>query len=233
MADNRVFAALVRHGDYQQLANTPSAHQPFQLTAKGFSQAAELAPLLKQQCKKLNCQINPIIASSRLLRAWQTAIETVAGLGNASIKVAQYSALAERSVGSVANLSTQQITELVKLDPRFKELPDHWKSNSHFCLPFQGAESLMQAGNRVASFLTAQMQTLQQTKQGNQLKVFVAHGAAIRHAAYHLGLLEFEQISQLSMYHCKPIFVEYTREGKWLHIAGDWKIRNEHSKFTD
>ena len=34
----RKFAALIRHGDSQQLAGTPSAHQPFPLTGEGFAQ---------------------------------------------------------------------------------------------------------------------------------------------------------------------------------------------------
>ena len=37
----RLIAALIRHGDYRKLPDTPSAHQPFPLNAEGEAQAAE------------------------------------------------------------------------------------------------------------------------------------------------------------------------------------------------
>lgn len=232
---SRLFAALIRHGDYHQLPDTPSAHQPFPLTSKGFSQAKALAPLIVKQCEKLHCQVHPVVSSSRLLRGWQTAVTLVDELNDPSISVQQYDELAERSVGSVANLSIGQITELVNQDPRFEPLTKAWKANSHFCLPFQGAESLLDAGQRVANHLTIEMQQLQQSlnSENNQLKIFVGHGAAFRHAAFHLGLLDYEQIAQLSMFHCQPIFVEFNSKGAWQHVAGDWKVRSKYSKFTD
>ncbi|MBE0471845.1 MAG: histidine phosphatase family protein [Methyloprofundus sp.] len=229
----KVIAVLIRHGDYQQLADTPSAHQPFPLTAKGFSQANALAGLIKEHCTQLNCQINPVIASSRLLRAWQTANALAQNLNSSTYSVQEYTDLAERSVGSAANLSIQQITEIVQQDPRCSSLPKAWKSDSHFCLPFQGAESLLNAGRRVATLLQTEMHTLYQQSQTDQIKIFVGHGAAFRHAAYHLGLLQYAQISQLSMFHCQPIFIEYQAENSWKHIAGAWKVRSTHSQFTD
>ena len=83
----RMYAALIRHGDYQQLADTPSAHQPFPLTGKGLVQAAELAPLIYQQCQQLDCQINPVVASSKLLRAWQIAMKMVADFNESTITI--------------------------------------------------------------------------------------------------------------------------------------------------
>ncbi len=229
----KVIAALIRHGDYFQLKDTPSAHQPFPLTEQGFAQAKSLAPLISEQCKLFNCQVNPLIASSRLLRAWQTADTLAQDLSTAKYSVQEYSELAERGVGCAANLSIQQITEIAQQDPRFDDLPKGWKSDSHFCLPFQGAESLLDAGQRVATLLNKEMQVLQQQSKTNQIKIFVGHGAAFRHAAYHLGLLQYEQIAQLSMFHCQPIFIEYHSENNWKHIAGVWKVRSEHSQFTD
>jgi len=229
----KVIAALIRHGDYQQLADTPSAHQPFPLTEKGFFQANALASLIKEQCAQLNCQINPVIASSRLLRAWQTANTLAQNLNSSEYSVQEYTDLAERGVGSAANLSTQQITDIVQQDPRYSNLPKGWKSDSHFCLPFQGAESLLDAGWRVANLLHSEMQVLQQQSKTNQIKVFVGHGAAFRHAAHHLGVLQYEQIAQLSMFHCQPIFIEYCAKNSWKHIAGEWKVRSAHSQFTD
>jgi len=229
----KVIAALIRHGDYQQLADTPSAHQPFPLTEKGFFQANALAALIEEQCTQLNCRVNPVIASSRLLRAWQTANTLAKSLNSANYSVQEYTDLAERGVGTAANLSVQQIADIVLQDPRFEDLPKGWKSDSHFCLPFQGAESLLDAGRRVANLLHAEMQALQQQSQTNQIKVFVGHGAAFRHAAHHLGVLQYEQIAQLSMFHCQPIFIEYHAKNSWKHIAGEWKVRSAHSQFTD
>lgn len=229
----RVIAALIRHGDYQQLADAPSAHQPFPLNSTGIEQAAELAPMLIEFCRQHQCQINPQIATSRLLRAWQTASELVSSLGRADCSIKEYEQLAERSVGSAANLSIAQIAEIIHLDPRYDDLPKNWKSESEFCLPFQGAESLIDAGKRLAVFLTSQMQSLQSQSQADQLKVFVGHGAAFRHAAYHLGILEYAQIKQLSMFHCQPIFIEYLTDGLWRHAGGAWKVRNAHSQYTD
>jgi len=230
----KVIAALIRHGDYQQLTDTPSAHQPFPLTKKGIAQANALAGLIEEQCTQLNCQVNPVIASSRLLRAWQTANTLAQSLNGAKYSVQEYTDLAERGVGSAANLSIQQITDIAQQDPRYSNLPKGWKSDSHFCLPFLGAESLLDAGQRVANLLQTEMQeVLQQQNQANQIKIFVGHGAAFRHAAYHLGVLQYEQIAQLSMFHCQPIFIEYQAENSWKHISGTWKVRSAHSQFTD
>ncbi|OQK18398.1 hypothetical protein AU255_11445 [Methyloprofundus sedimenti] len=229
----RVIAALIRHGDYHQLADTPSAHQPFALTAKGLAQASDLAILINTFCTTRGCQINPVIATSKLLRAWQTAKQLTTALNNPGIQIHEYTDLAERCVGSVANLSVTQIRELIRLDPRLDDLPKDWKSNSHYCLPFQGAESLLDAGKRVATLLRAEMQPLKPHSQSDQLKIFVGHGAAFRHAAYHLGIINYEQIALLSMFHCQPVFIEYTGNGNWQHIGGEWKIRNAHSQFTD
>lgn len=228
----RIIAALIRHGDYQQLADTPSAHQPFPLTNKGQRQAQQLAPLILEQCRQLQCQIQPIIASSKLLRAWQTATTLINSLNDPRLIAQEYSHLAERSVGSVANLSETEIQAIIKQDPRYQDLPPNWKADSHFCLPFQGAESLLDAGQRVATFISSEMQALQQS-QRNQLKIFVGHGAAFRHAAHHLGILQYEQIAQLSMFHCQPVFIEYRSDGSWQHVAGAWKVRSTHSQFTD
>ena len=37
----RLVAALLRHAEYRQLPDTPSAHQPFPLTDKGRQQAKQ------------------------------------------------------------------------------------------------------------------------------------------------------------------------------------------------
>ena len=129
-------------------------------------------------------------------------------------------------MGSVANLSVQQIEKIIIEDPRYEEPPLDWKSNSHYCLPFQGAESLMQAGERVAGHLRRKMRELAAQADCDTVKLFVGHGAAFRHAAYHMGVLEYEQLAQLSMYHAHPVLVEFVDDDDWRHVGGDWKARD-------
>ncbi len=232
----RVIAALIRHGDYQQLPDTPSALQPFPLNTEGRAQAKAGAQELSEICKQRGWLLHPQIDSSRLLRAWQTASLMADELTTdlqTDLQIKSYNDLAERSVGSVANLTVQQIESVISQDPRFTEPPADWKSNSHYCLPLQGAESLLDSGRRVANHLEQSLQQLMAQCQVDTLKLFVGHGAAFRHAAYHLGILAFEQIAQLSMYHCRPVFIERLDKHRWQYVAGDWKMRKQHEGFTD
>lgn len=224
----RTIAALIRHGEYKQQPDTPSAHQPHALTEPGrltvLDEAEKLAALLARQ----KWSVAERVDSSHMLRAWQTAmifVETLYQHQMPTTLIDSHDALAERSVGAVANLSVKQIEKLIVQDPRYEEPPLNWKSDSHYCLPFQGAESLMQAGKRVAAHLQRQMKKLQEAASGDTVKLFVGHGAAFRHAAYHLGILEYEQLAQLSMFHAHPVLIEYGAAGGWRHFGGDWKIR--------
>lgn len=238
----RLIAAIMRHGDYYQLANTPSALQPFPLTDQGCEQASQGAAIIAQFLQQQRCKLHPEIDSSKLLRGWQTAkivADKLANVGD-TIDVQDYEDLAERSVGSAANLTVPQIEQILKDDPRYPTPPKDWKSNSHYCLPLQGAESLIQAGQRIAEHMEKQMQGLFSTETFDTLKLFVGHGAAFRHAAHCMGLLSFEDIAKLSMHHAKPLFFEFIAQGssghnesQWRHIAGDWKVRNKASAYTD
>ena len=231
----RLIAALIRHGDYHQLADTPSAHQPWPLTSEGEAQSQEAAQLLHDVMRRNDWSLEPAIDSSRMLRAWQTAVifaDRLAGLSAAAPQVESYDALAERGVGCLANLTTTQIEAVLRQDPRVSDPPADWKADSHYRLPLQGAESLLQAGERVATHLSKTMAALAPDEH-DRLKIFVGHGAAFRHAACHLGVLDFGQIRQLSMYHCRPVMIEYLPGGQWRHIEGEWKLRSESSHFTD
>jgi len=231
----RLIAALVRHGDYHQLPDTPSAHQPWPLNSAGETQAQEGVQLLHDMIVRNDWTLLPSIDSSRLLRAWQTAVIFADGLGGLAASMPQiesYDELAERSVGCLANLTSAQIEMVLHQDPRVSDPPADWKADSHYRLPLQGAESLLEAGERVASHLSQSMAALPSEDQ-DRVKIFIGHGAAFRHAAYHLGVLEFGQIRQLSMFHCQPVVLEYLPDGHWHHIAGEWKVRSEDSRFTD
>jgi 2,3-bisphosphoglycerate-dependent phosphoglycerate mutase len=231
----RLIAALIRHGDYHQLPDTPSAHQPWPLNNTGETQAQEGVQLLHDMIVRNDWTLVHSIDSSRLLRAWQTAVifaDGLADLAASTPQIESYDELAERGVGSLANLTIAQIEAVLHQDPRVSDPPADWKADSHYRLPLQGAESLLEAGERVAGHLSKSMAGLLPDDH-DRIKIFVGHGAAFRHAAYHLGVLAFEQIRQLSMFHCQPVMIEYLPGGQWRHVEGDWKMRPEYSQFTD
>lgn len=225
----RTIAALVRHGEYHQQADTPSAHQPYALTAEGKAEVHIEVDSFAVLLEEHSLSIAERVDSSNMLRAWQTAMIFVEKLYQhqmPSMLIDSHDALAERGLGSVANMTIRQIEKVIVEDPRYEEPPLEWKSNSHYCLPFQGAESLIQAGVRVAEHLQQQMHKLRDETSVDTVKLFVGHGAAFRHAAYQLGILQYEQLAQFSMFHARPVLIEYFDDGSWRHIGGDWKIRS-------
>lgn len=232
---SRRIAAIIRHGEYHQMPDVPSAHQPFSLNTEGERHACRAAAIIDESLHRQNWSLQPEIDCSQMLRAWQTARIIADKLSEHSAKglsLECFDELAERSVGCAANLTTERIRNIIQDDPRYPDLPVDWKSNSRFCLPLQGAESLLEAGERVAGHLARRMSELQ-TEESDTLKLFVGHGAAFRHAAYHLGVLDYEQIARLSMYHGLPVFLELLDDGSWHHIDGEWKIRAAGSEFKD
>ena len=199
----RLIAALIRHGDYYQLNDTPSAWQPFPLNQAGRAHALHAVTPIIDILHKQQLDLYPICHSSQQLRAWQTAEIICHNLSQRlsfkqPLKIESFDALAERSVGSVANLTNEQIREIVENDPRYPNLPTDWKSNSHFRLPFQGAESLMDSGVRVAQHIEQTICGVQKSITQDSLILFVGHGAAFRHAAHKMGILEFNKIAKLT-----------------------------------
>lgn len=228
-----LIAALIRHGDYHQLPGAPSAHQPFPLNEAGERHARESATDIQSMLDRLNLKLCPVIDSSQMLRGWQTARIIADNLAIPGLEVHAFDALAERSVGCAANLSVETIESVVHEDPRFPDPPSGWKSDSHYRLPLQGAESLLDAGERVADHVTERMWELGSDTARETLKLFVGHGAAFRHAAYQMSVLEFEQLAKLSMFHGRPVYMEYSPGRPWRHIGGEWKIRKPEEVFTD
>lgn len=228
-----VALALIRHGEYSQLADTPSALQPYPLTEKGAEDVREQARRFGAWLATSGYQLNAEIHCSTLLRAWQTAEifrEELTPLFAEPPRSRSFSALCERSVGALANLSIQEIERIVTLDPRLEPLPKGWKSTSDFRLPFDGAESLLEAGERVAAHLQAlleplsRLETTNQPKQLKQLQLVVGHGASIRHAGYHLNVISFSDIKRLSMFHGHPVVFERHNQN-WSRLYGNWKQR--------
>jgi 2,3-bisphosphoglycerate-dependent phosphoglycerate mutase len=137
----------------------------------------------------------------------------------------EFATLAERSVGSATNLTAQEIERVVGADPRNKPLPQHWRSDSEICLPFPGAESLVQSGQRVAQHLEKCAKELARTQLHDCLKLVIGHGGSFRHAALALGVLQKDEVGMLSMEHCRPVLLEYLPSGSWTHLSGSWKQR--------
>lgn len=226
----RAACALIRHGAYEQLKNTPSALQPFPLTLEGAEEVRRQARLLGEWLVESGRRLDPRVDASSLLRAWQTAsiyIEELNDFFAGEPTLVSDSALCERSVGAVANLSVKEIERILRLDPRFDDPPAKWKSDSHYCLPFDGAESLLQAGERVARHILS-WQEQEKHKRSGLIKLFVGHGASMRHAAFHINVIKFCDISKLSMYYGHPVVLEFTEDQHSTRLFGDWKQRQIH-----
>lgn len=232
----RLIAALLRHGDYHQLARTPSAHQPFPLNAGGCEQARAGAGAILEVIRKNGWALLSSIDCSRIQRAWQTAriiADCLQDEIGKELILDEFDALAERGVGSAANLTVEQIETLLHQDARYTDPPLNWKADSHYRLPLQGAESLLQAGERVAAHLNQRMTAISGRIETDTLKLYVGHGAAFRHAAYHLGVLEYDQLANLSMHHARPVLLEYHSGLDWRQVGGEWKQRVPKSPFKD
>lgn len=218
-------AALVRHGAYHQQPGAPSARQPHPLTDTGQAQALACGDELAGMLETHGLALDPVIHCSMQLRAWQTAeaiAERLRAHGSKVDEIRETSALAERGLGSAANLTVAQIEAVLAADPRHAPPPPGWKSDSHYRLPLEGAESLNDAGARVAGHLRA---VIEGDPRPGRLTVFVGHGASFRHASHHLGVLGAAEIAGLSMFHARPLLLCYNPRDSWRHFAGAWKVR--------
>lgn len=225
--------ALIRHGDYHQRSDTPSALQPYPLTDMGVAQARECGSELARLLTVNRWALHHTAYSSLQLRAWQTAQFATQVLGETgrSVEIQETPDLSERMLGSAANLTVQEIEKILQDDPRFDAPPKGWKSDREYQLPLQGAESLQMAGARVAGWLR-QLVTKNITSEPTLTLVF-GHGAAFRHAAHDLGVLQMSEISQISMYHARPLLLCYKSNGMWAHYGGTWKPRARQDTALD
>ncbi len=225
-----VIVAIMRHAEYEQPSGVPSAHLPHPLTATGREQARAVAGELRAKAEAEGWAIDSAVHTSVSLRAWETGKLVADSLGEGlgrSFEVHSFEALCERCVGAAANLTVAQIEEVIAKDPRYPPLPPGWKSRSDFQLPLPGAESLLTAGAKVAAHLRASLSTLASRVERDTLRLVVGHGASLRHAAYHLGLLpDLGAVRARSMFHCRPIFFAWKPDEPWDQIAGDWKHRH-------
>ncbi|MDB4837700.1 histidine phosphatase family protein [Marinomonas sp.] len=216
--------ALIRHGAYEQLNQVPSALQPFPLTKEGIEEVRRQARLFGAWLEETGQMLDPIIDTSTLLRAYQTGEiyrEELNRFFTTTPIIESTFDLCERSVGAVANLTIDNIENILAADPRYTVPPKSWKSDSHYCLPFDGAESLMQAGERVAKHVAH----WQQKNSTNDIKLFIGHGAAFRHAAHLLNAIQFSDIKALSMFYGHPVVFEFADARQVRPLFGEWKQR--------
>jgi 2,3-bisphosphoglycerate-dependent phosphoglycerate mutase len=235
MSTRRIVAALVRHGEYQQPDKVPSASLPHPLTEQGVAQARALGQQLHDEARGLGLMLDPVIDCSSLLRAAQTAVYAATVLNtlekDLKFRTMEFAELCERSVGSAANLTLDEIARALAPDPRHPPLPADWKSHPRFRLPLPGAESLLMAGARVAAHVERRADELRHQGGHDVLKVFVGHGGALRHAAVCMGALDLGAVTDLSMHHCGYVLVEHFPDtkagpGRWQKVGGQWKIRS-------
>jgi 2,3-bisphosphoglycerate-dependent phosphoglycerate mutase len=223
----RIVIALVRHGDYHQPKGVPSALLPYALNQAGIEQAALAAPAIMDYASAENLNIESTLHCSRQQRAWQTASIIAENLGG-DFNVKEFQELSERSVGAAANLTVVEIEQLLIEDPRYDAAPTGWKSDSYYCLPLQGAESLVQAGERVGRHIEQVATAMSHNNGADQLKIIVGHGASIRHACAFLGVLDLKMVTSISMYHARPVYI-VKEAGVWRVVAGEWKQRDNQS----
>jgi len=221
--------ALIRHGEYAQPTGVPSAHLPYGLTDSGRQQAEDAAHGVLDFAGRFGLRLHPSIDCSRLRRAWETATLLACSLTEQTgqqFSCQEFDDLAERSVGAVANLSVETIEAILGEDPRYSLPPRGWKRDPDYRLPFQGCETLAEAGARVAQHLTSTAAALAE----QTLKLLVGHGGAFRHAARDLGILSPTQVGSLSMGYGVPLYFEVERlqngGDRFVHIAGDWRQRS-------
>jgi len=220
----------VRHGHFDRPDGTASAHSLFPLSAEGRRQAERAANPILGMCEDLELEIDTRIESSQLLRAWETANIVASALTERMFErtgqrfhVIQRDELIERGLGSAANMTFEQIQEILAKDPRLGPLPDGWRRMPEFRLPVQGAESLMQAGARVAGRVATSIGSIPDGDPRDVVRVFVAHSGCLRHAAVALGALDVRSVPELSMDFAQAVMIERLSNGDWVHVGGQFR----------
>jgi 2,3-bisphosphoglycerate-dependent phosphoglycerate mutase len=206
----------------------PSAHLPHPLSARGRRESAQGAEAILQQAEALGLTIDEQIESSQLLRAHETAqvlAETLSRRLDRPFRVQDWPDLLERSLGSCANLSFSQIERVLALDARLDPLPFDWRRRAYFRLPVPGAESHMQAGERTAARIRERVEFVRDHAEIDTLKILVAHGGCIRHACVHLGVLDVDVVSTLTMGYAESVVIEPRSDDEWVQVAGEWRKR--------
>lgn len=222
----RRIAAFVRHGHFERPEGTASAHSLFPLSPTGREQARDAVDVVLDFADEFNLEVDARLEASQLLRAWETAkviSEELESRTGRSFHVLQRNELIERGIGSAANMRFDDIEAMLAEDPRIAPLPKGWRRLPEFRLPVQGAESLMQAGSRVASRVSASMNSIPNDDSRDVMRLFVAHSGCLRHAAVALGAVDVRKVPGLSMGFAQTVLIEKMPNGEWVHLAGEFE----------
>lgn len=92
---------------------------------------------------------------------------------------------------------------------------------------------MVESGERVARHLDRRMRELAGQVSQPTLKLFVGHGGSFRYAAAQLGVLAEEELPRMSMWHCRPLLLEFDVQRGWQHLMGDWKVRSAEDARAD
>ena len=105
--------ALIRHGDYEQPADVPSALLPYGLTTKGADQARACVALINAFCRSHQLVVRPVLHCSRQVRAYQTATIIAAGLKDGGAGEDEVER-AEKELEALTKSHTDRIDEALK-----------------------------------------------------------------------------------------------------------------------
>lgn len=212
---------VLTHGTHQNWG--PShGYLSERLNPLGEQQAKTCAEDLIRYCRQHELLINEEIHTAPSLKAYQTAhiLAHEISQGQEHLEVLECEQLSERKLGEATNLSLDEIEQILKLDPRTQSPSRGWEHNSWYKLPFSGAESLMEAGLRVAAHLQKCTEELHFGPK--RCQVVIADSNAICHAASCLGLIQSKDIPQRKLAPCAPLFLHRRHRGHWELISGQW-----------
>lgn len=219
----------MRHAHFDRPSRLASAHLPYPLSSEGREQAKAAAESLLRIARELDLALDPTIETSQLLRAWETGhilAEELRRRTGQRFVVEERIELIERSLGSCANLLFEQIETLLARDPRLEPLPPEWRRSATFRLPVPGAESLLESGVRAARRIDRSLAgATAPDPERDVLKLFVAHGGCLRHAAVARGILPVDEAIKLTMDYCGSVLIESIGPERWRHVGGEWKKR--------
>jgi len=199
------------------------------LTARGREQARAAAHGVWAFARERSLELHSSVDCSSLRRAWETADlirQELVRLGGPALLLEEQPALAERCLGAAANMTVDEIEATLAADPRYEVPARGWKRDPSYRLPLLGAESLDEAGARVARHVLERMRSLAGRRC---LKLFIGHGGAFRHAARVLGVLGADAVRGSTMQHAAPLYFEHLAQPdareRIVHLAGEWLLR--------